>query len=362
MLRRFGTLMQKCMGYKFGSWYFENYYVNQRFNHNLYNLKPEYPALSKDPITNDILPAKLISGSILMKRDIKCFTEDGLIFENETKVTEADAVIMATGYTWKFPFLEEGIVKTEGNRIDLYKCVFPAHLKHPSLAIIGFILPFGPGFPLGEMQTRWVAQVFNGKCLPPPEEEMLADVKKRHEDNMKRYAPSDKMSIRVDYVQYLDEIASQFGVKPNLWKLLFTDPKLFWALLFGPSLPYQYRLEGPHKWDGARHAILTVYDRVRFPFTGVEYKKKKKPLNLTAGALLKYLVTFLVMAFWLAQSEVTLKYYILAFLLPYVITWKGFYKKYFACLFLLPFCISWNGFVSSYLVTLFVPILVASLT
>lgn len=362
MIRRFWYHMQLIFGYKLMSIYLEKYYLNWKFNHTLYNLNPEYHVLSKDPITNDILPAKLITGAVLMKRDIKCFTEKGVIFENETKVTELDAVIMATGYTWKFPFLEEGIVTMEDGRINLYKCMWPPHLKHHSLVIIGLILPFGPGFPLGEIQMRWATQVFKGKYLPPGKEEMMKDIIQRHEENLKRYAPSEKMSVRVEYIPYQDEIASMFDTKPNLWKLLLTDFKLWKALYFGPALPYQYRLQGPHKWDGARDAILSVYGRMRYPFSGVEYKKKKKLFNLTPSILFKYLITVLLIAFWITQAEANVKYYLLAVVLPYIITMKGFYLKYFLCLMLLPFYVTWSGFVSSYLVTVIVPVLIASLT
>ncbi|XP_054708253.1 flavin-containing monooxygenase 5-like [Uloborus diversus] len=360
MLRRFVTVMQNCFGYKFTSWYMEHFQLNKKFNHNLYNLRPVYHALSKDPATNDILPTRIISGAVVTKKDIKCFTEKGVIFENETQVTEADYIIMATGYKWQFPFLEDDIVKVEDGRINLYKCVFPPQLKHPTLAIIGFILPFGPGFPLGEMQCRWATQLFAGNCKLPSEEEMMNDIKKRHEENCKRYAPSDKMTIRVDYIQYLDEIASQFGAKPNLWRILFTDPKLWRSLAFGPSLPYQYRLEGPHKWDGARNAILTAHERVRYPISGTWNKSEKK--SHTYGFYLKYIVTFLLMAFWMTQSETSVKFYLLALMLPYLMTWKGFYKKWFFSLILLPFFVTWQGFVASYFITIFAPIFLAAVT
>lgn len=344
------------------SQYMEKNYLNTKFNHYLYNLRPKYHALSKDPITNDILPAKLITGAVLMKKNVKCFKENGVVFENDTEVTEADIVIMATGYTWKFNFLEDNIVTTENGRINLYKCMYPPQLKHPSLVIIGFILPFGPGFPLGEMQMRWATQVFKGKHLPPNEEEMVKDIIQRHEENVERYAPSEKMSVRVDFVDYLEELGSLFGAKPNMWKLLFTDPSLFRAVLFGPALPYHYRLEGPHKWDGARDAILTVYDRVRYPFYGREYVKKKKTLSISSSVLFKYLLTFLLIAFWISQSEGNIKFYLLALMLPYIMSWKGVYKKYIVCLLLLPFYVPWNGFTSSYLVTIFVPLIIANLT
>ncbi|KAK5986840.1 hypothetical protein GCK32_011453, partial [Trichostrongylus colubriformis] len=33
-------------------------------------------------------------------------------------------------------------------------------------------------------------------------------------------------------------------------------------IYFGPCVPYQYRLQGPHPWKGARDAIMRVDERV----------------------------------------------------------------------------------------------------
>ncbi|GFR03228.1 dimethylaniline monooxygenase 2 [Trichonephila clavata] len=182
---------------------------------------------------------------------------------------------MSTGYTWKFPFLEEGIIEKENDKINLYKCMFPPQLPHATLIIIGFVLPFGPGFPLGELQCRWAVQVLAGKCKLPPKEKMYQEIKKRYKINSKRYTPSEKMSARVDYISYCDDIASQFGAKPDLLKLFFTDIKLFNHIMFGPSLSYQYRLQGPHSWEGAREAIMTSKDRMLWPLT----KRDSKALH-----------------------------------------------------------------------------------
>ncbi|GIX93648.1 flavin-containing monooxygenase 5 [Caerostris darwini] len=223
--------------------------------------------LSKDPVINDHIHSKFYSGSIIQKQDIEKFTENGVIFKGDTKVTEVDAVIMATGYTWNFPFLEEGVIVKEGDKINLYKLMFPPHLEPATLAVLGFILPFGPGFPIVELQCRWVAQVLAHKCKLPSEKEMVNDINKRYNANIFKYVRNDKVSIRVDYVQYCDELASQFGVKPNLLKILLTDPLLYFQIFFGPSLSYQYRLQGPHSWDGARNAIMTSKDRTLYPVT-----------------------------------------------------------------------------------------------
>ncbi|XP_035216901.1 flavin-containing monooxygenase 5-like [Stegodyphus dumicola] len=246
--------------------FLEKFYIDSKFDQKFYNVPAKYHILSKDPVINDHLGSKLLSGAVIQKRIVERFTERCVLFEGSDKEIEIDTVIMATGYTWKFPFLEDGIVKQEKDgRINLYKAMYPPHLKHPTLAIIGFLLPFGPGFPVGEIQCRWAAHIFAGKGHLPPAKKMLKSVEKRHRENMKRYAPSDKMTIRVDNMQYMDDIASKFGAKPNLLKFFLTDIRLFWKLWFGPFVSYQYRLQGPHKWDGARDAIMTSKARMLYP-------------------------------------------------------------------------------------------------
>lgn len=106
-----------------------------------------------------------------------------------------------------------------------------------------------------------------------------------------RYFKSQRHTIQVDYISYMDEIAEMLGVKPNLTKLMVTDPRLWLSVLFGPCTPYQYRLRGPGKWAGARQAILTQWERVVRPMQTRpcdEPKSKsssKWPVILAAAAL-----------------------------------------------------------------------------
>jgi dimethylaniline monooxygenase (N-oxide forming) len=72
-------------------------------------------------------------------------------------------------------------------------------------------------------------------------------------------------------------------------ELFKTDPRLAMSVLFGPCTPYQYRLFGPGKWSGARDAILTTMDRVRFPLA-------TRPLpNLNKDGGRKFLVYFVAL-------------------------------------------------------------------
>eukprot|EP00069_Balaena_mysticetus_P013300 bmy_22032T0 len=70
---------------------------------------------------------------------------------------------------------------------------------------------------------------------------------------------------RVQCKDYVDEIASEIGVKPNLFSLFPWDPKLALEIFFGSCTPYQYHLQGPGKWAGARGAILTQREQIIKP-------------------------------------------------------------------------------------------------
>lgn len=240
--------------------------LNRWFDHSMYNIKPNNRVFSEHPCVSDALPVQMISGKVVARRGIKTFVSNGVIFEGEKDVIEVDSVILATGYLIKFPFLSDDIVRVEDNRVKLYKHMYPPHLTHPSLVIMGLIQPSGPGIPPGEMQGRWASRVMSGKCSLPSQKEMWKDIKKKEKANKKKFINTPRHTLEVDFIEYIDELAALIGAKPNFWKMAFTDPKLFWACIMGPSLPYQYRLQGPNPWAGARNAILTYKKRERAPF------------------------------------------------------------------------------------------------
>ncbi|XP_062835830.1 flavin-containing monooxygenase 5 [Anolis carolinensis] len=232
-----------------------------QFKHIVFSSSP-CRFLTRYPIAADDLPNAIIAGRVIIKPNIKEFTERGVIFEDGSSEENIDVVIFATGYSYSFPFIEEGVIKTNGNHIPLYKFVFPPHLKRPTLAIIGLLQPLGAIMPISELQARWATRVFKGLIKLPSEDMMMADIAKKFQYNNKRYVPSQHISLQVQYVDHMDELASLSGVKPNLLNLWLTDPRLAWEVFFGPCSPMQFRLSGPGKWEGARNAILTQRERI----------------------------------------------------------------------------------------------------
>ncbi|XP_029355995.1 dimethylaniline monooxygenase [N-oxide-forming] 5-like [Echeneis naucrates] len=239
--------------------------LNQRFNHSLYNLKPKHRLFSQHPTVNDDLPNRILSGTVQVKPNICRFQETSVVFEDGSTVEDVDLVVFATGYKFSFPFLDSLLVSVSDNKASLYKYVFPPELDPPTLAVIGLVQPLGAIMPISEMQARWATRVFKGCIKLPTVTAMLEDIKCKQESMAKRYVTSQRHTIQVDYVNYMDEIAQLVGVQPNVSRLLLTDPKLGLNVLFGPCTSYQYRLRGPGKWAGAREAILTQWQRMAQP-------------------------------------------------------------------------------------------------
>ncbi|NWS57823.1 FMO5 monooxygenase, partial [Chunga burmeisteri] len=261
-LTRFLQLLHSLLPKNVSSFFLERK-LNARFNHALYGLQPQHRIFDQHLTINDDLPNRIISGRVLVKPNIQEFTETSAIFEDGTR-EDIDAVVFATGYSFSFPFLE-GYVKVVENQIPLYKFVFPPDLEKPTLAFIGLIQPLGAIMPISELQCRWATRVFKGLQVLPPSADMLADIVQTKEKMAKRYVKSQRHTIQVDYIPYMDELACQVGVKPNVLTLFLTDPKLAREVAFGPCTPYQYRLRGPGEWAGAREAILTQWQRVVRP-------------------------------------------------------------------------------------------------
>nr|AAQ94601.1 flavin containing monooxygenase 1 [Danio rerio] len=239
--------------------------LNKRFDHKLYGLQPEHRFFSQHPMVNDDLPNRILSGTVSVKPNVQEFRGSSVVFEDGTVEDNIDLVVFATGYTFSFPFLSSHVIPVSNNKVSLYKFVYPPGLERSTLAVIGLIQPLGAIMPISEMQARWATRVFKGLCKLPSMNAMMNDIKSKEEAMARRYVVSQRHTIQVDYIPYMDELAKQVGVRPSIPRLLLTDPRLAFKIIFGPCTPYQFRLHGPGQWEGARQAILTQWDRVMKP-------------------------------------------------------------------------------------------------
>ncbi|XP_007525262.1 flavin-containing monooxygenase 1 [Erinaceus europaeus] len=235
--------------------------MNSWFDHTNYGLVPEDRIQLKELVLNDELPGRIITGKVFIRPSIKEVKAHSVMFNNSPKEEPIDIIVFATGYTFAFPFLDESVIKVEAGQASLYKYIFPAHLKKSTLAVIGLIKPLGSMIPTGETQARWAVRVLKGVNKLPPPSVMIEEVNARKENKPTGFGLCYCKALQSDYILYIDELLTSINAKPNLFSLLLTDPHLAWAIFFGPCSPYQFRLTGPGKWEGARNAILTQWDR-----------------------------------------------------------------------------------------------------
>ncbi|PNI48156.1 FMO4 isoform 1 [Pan troglodytes] len=253
--------------------------LNKRFNHEDYGLSITKGKKAKF-IVNDELPNCILCGAITMKTSVIEFTETSAVFEDGTVEENIDVVIFTTGYTFSFPFFEEPLKSLCTKKIFLYKQVFPLNLERATLAIIGLIGLKGSILSGTELQARWVTRVFKGLCKIPPSQKLMMEATEK-EQLIKRGVFKDTSKDKFDYIAYMDDIAACIGTKPSIPLLFLKDPRLAWEVFFGPCTPYQYRLVGPGKWDGARNAILTQWDRTLKPLKTRIVPDSSKPASMS---------------------------------------------------------------------------------
>ncbi|XP_037362398.1 flavin-containing monooxygenase 1 [Talpa occidentalis] len=257
---RFQNLLRNSLPTPIATWLIEKK-MNSRFNHENYGLVPENRTQLKEPVLNDELPGRIITGKVTIKPSIKEVKESSVIFNSPAKEESIDIIVFATGYSFAFPFLDESVLKVEAGQASLYKYIFPAHLQKPTLAVIGLIKPLGSMIPTGEMQARWAVRVLKGVNKLPPTSVMIEEVNARKENKPTGFGLCYCKALETDYIEYIDELLTYIDAKPNLFSILLTDPRLALTMFFGPCTPYQFRLTGPGKWEGARNAIMTQWDR-----------------------------------------------------------------------------------------------------
>ncbi|KAL4223868.1 hypothetical protein ACF0H5_017332 [Mactra antiquata] len=273
--------------------------ANFRFDHEGYGLKPMHRALQAHPTINDELPYRIMTGALKVKPGVHHFNEHSVQFADGMS-EEIDAVIFATGYEYKIGIVDESVTRIKNNETTLYKYMFPPHLPHPTLAIVGLVQAIGAVMPISEMQCRWFTRIMKGENHLPSEEEMLLDIEDKRTDMARTYVKSQRHTLQCFWIDYMDEIANEIGVKPNMRELFLQDPMLALRCIFGPCVPAQYRLQGPGKWSGAKEAIENTMSRC---FTSTRTKLMPKnvclpePVDKLVISVPKYLKSYFIFVF-----------------------------------------------------------------
>lgn len=96
---------------------------------------PDHDVLTSHPIMNTQVLYHLAHGDLIAKPDVSRITESGVEFTDGSH-EDIDHIILATGYNYSVPFLDEAAVSWKNGRPDLYLRLFSR--QSPTLFFIGF--------------------------------------------------------------------------------------------------------------------------------------------------------------------------------------------------------------------------------
>nr|AKI85312.1 dimethylaniline monooxygenase [Cerebratulus lacteus] len=231
--------------------------ANSNMDHKKFNVAPPGGPLHSALMVNQDISLAIQDGRIIVKPTLIGFRGNVAMFNDGTE-DEVDTVVMATGFEYDYSFVEMDADEEGINKI-LYRQMWPATLPHASVALIGCLSARGAAIPSLELQARWAARVYAGHLQLPDNETMLNEANERAR-RMREWFGRDRLIPAPNGIVYQDQLAAEIGAKPDFFKLLFKSPHLAYLCYFGPAFSAQYRLLGPHAWDGAPAACKAAYN------------------------------------------------------------------------------------------------------
>ena len=121
--------------------------------------KPAYKMYESHPIVNSLILHHLGHGDIHVKADIARFDGHTVHFKDGTQ-QDYDMVLLATGYTLHYPFIDRQHLNWQGMAPQLYMNIFAPKYTH--LAVLGMVEASGLGWQGRYEQAELVARYFKG--------------------------------------------------------------------------------------------------------------------------------------------------------------------------------------------------------
>ena len=166
--------------------------------------RPRRPLLMEHPTLSQDLLNLVGRGLIHFKPNIRELQGDKILFEDGSTLP-ADLLLYATGYKVSFPFFAKDFLNVEEqNNLELYRRV--VHPDHPGLYFLAFIQPLGAIMPLAEVQGKWLASLLAGRSRLPAREAMHQSIAADKAALARRYGPSPRHTLQVDFYPYKELI------------------------------------------------------------------------------------------------------------------------------------------------------------
>jgi dimethylaniline monooxygenase (N-oxide forming) len=159
-----------------------------------------HPTISADFLN------RIAHGEMSWKPNVSRLLGDRVEFEDGS-TEQVDVIIWCTGYKVTFPFFDEQFLSAPDNDLPLYKRVFKPGIDN--LCFLALLQPLGATMPLAEAQGRWIASYLRGEYQLPPVGQMEAEMRRERERMFKRYVPSKRHTMQVDFDNYLYDLGKE---------------------------------------------------------------------------------------------------------------------------------------------------------
>lgn len=249
--------------------------------------KPPKNSLT-NPVINDKIVELLHDGKIEIVHALRSITVSGDIeLSNGHVISDVDTIIFCTGYKYDFSLVPDSVSpininplweasgRTNGRELHrLYQGIFSLNCPN-SLAYLGAAVYTASQFPLYDLVTMALAQVWKGAVKLPSLEEMNAEVDKRHAAFLSQIAEEGPQihPYTMDagaWMKWLHNVAGtgvneRFTYDLKSWWYWLMDMRNVSNLMSGVPSPFLWRLfDGRRKkWDGAAKAIREVNEDMR---------------------------------------------------------------------------------------------------
>ena len=126
--------------------------------------EPDHKIYESHPIVNTLVLHHLGHGDIHVRQDVDRLDGSGVRFVDGSR-SDYDLVVLATGYTLHYPFVDRELLDWTGMAPDLYLNVFSR--RDPNLFVLGMIEASGIGWQGRYEQAELVARVITAREQAP---------------------------------------------------------------------------------------------------------------------------------------------------------------------------------------------------
>jgi hypothetical protein len=168
---------------------------------------PDHAALSSHPIMNTQVLHHLGHGDLVAKPDVERLTATGAVFKDGSEV-ELDEVLLATGYTYALPFLDDDLLTWDRGHPQLWLNVCARELD--SLYVLGFVEFADAAYQRFDEMAQLILMDIHARETGRHKAE-LTELKRTDHPDLRggiQYVDSPRHANYVERTTYIDHLAS----------------------------------------------------------------------------------------------------------------------------------------------------------